>query len=396
MAHGLLTKLIVLVLHNVGTISSAVTDLLNYCSEYIIDMMAAPGALIPAEVPSSQFQNYSFAVRGCAEIVGLPNNTHSMLDDGTGVLGISSDLGKVSALGRVQPEELLDISSPTKPDKIHHFEVNETEKFEHTEPSPAEKMRVNNVSKYVLSAAKNPEFAQKLHSVLLESGALPPPDLFSDMNPQDTGEDKVNEKIVVDAVQADPNGLLLSYEKCLMPSQGVGCANNTKLCQSADWLVEQQKELHTAPIGFFNSSQIDNTRKGFVTASDRVNDLELSNSLIVDSVAVNPHKMCKEKFIEPSAPKADVSCKGHDVMDCFCDDGENSLANKVEASFNNIELGKDSAIQVNETGNGDCILRDGKSKNVNPVLGEGAEWEIQWEDLSIGERIGIGKFIPLL
>lgn len=61
-------------------------------------------------------------------------------------------------------------------------------------------MRVKNVSKYVLSAAKDPEFAQKLHNVLVESGALPPPDLFSVINAQNNGVDKVNEKIVVDTV----------------------------------------------------------------------------------------------------------------------------------------------------------------------------------------------------
>ncbi|KAL1353454.1 hypothetical protein HN51_017401 [Arachis hypogaea] len=347
-------------------------------SEYIIDMMGAPGALIPAEVPSNQLQNYSFAVRGCAEIVGLPNTTHPLLADETGVLGTPSDLGKISTL-RVQPEELLlNMGSQTKPDKIHHVEENDTEAYKcssPTEPSPAEKIRVNNVSKYVLSAAKNPEFAQKLHTVLLESGALPPSDLFSDMNLQDMGEHKVNVKNA-DAVQADPNGLLLSHENCLIPSQGLGCANNTRLCKSADWLAGQKKELHIDAIRFCNSLQGDNTRKGLVAASDRINGLELSNSLI-DSLAV----------IESSEPKAAVN-----GFDFFGDDEENSFPNKVEATCSNTGRGTDSSTQINEMVNGGGIRHDGKSKEVNPVLGEGTEWEIQWEDLSVGERIGIGSY----
>ncbi|XP_057717898.1 probable serine/threonine-protein kinase SIS8 [Arachis stenosperma] len=357
-------------------------------SEYIIDMMGAPGALIPAEVPSNQLQNYSFAVRGCAELVGLPNTTHPLLADETGVRGIPSELGKISTL-RVQPEELLlNMGSQTKPDKIHHVEENDTEAYKcssPTEPSPAEKIRVNNVSKYVLSAAKNPEFAQKLHTVLLESGALPPSDLFSDMNLQDMGEHKVNVKNV-DAVQADPNGLLLSHGNCLIPSQGLGCANNTRLCKSADWLAGQKKELHTDAIRFCNSLQGDNTRKGLVAASDRINGLELSNSLI-DSLAVNPHKMCKENFIESSEPKAAVN-----GFDFFGDDEENSFPNKVEATCSNTGRGTDSSTQINEMVNGGGIRHGGKSKEVNPVLGEGTEWEIQWEDLSVGERIGIGSY----
>ncbi|XP_027368099.1 probable serine/threonine-protein kinase SIS8 isoform X2 [Abrus precatorius] len=370
-------------------------------SEYIIDMMGAPGALIPAEVPSSQLQNCSFAVRSCAEIVGLPNNTHLMLDDKPAVPGVLSDCGGISTVGRVQREELLAMGSQMKPDEINHVKVNETGRFNrteayecslHEEPSPAENMRVKDVSKYVLSAARNPEFAQKLHNVLVESGALLPPGLFSDINPQDRGVDKVNEKIIVDNVQADPNRLLLSYEKSLITSYGVGSASDTRLCQSADWLADQQKELRTDAVEFYNSLHGDKTRNSFVTVSDRDNDLEQCNALNVDSVSINLHRMCKEKGPKSALPRTDLSCKRHNEDDCFCDYDENGLRNHVGASFNNVELGKGSAVQINETlVNGDCVLYDGKNK-VNPVLGEGSEWEIQWEDLRIGERIGIGSY----
>ncbi|RDX80324.1 putative serine/threonine-protein kinase SIS8, partial [Mucuna pruriens] len=366
-------------------------------SEYIIDMMGAPGTLIPAEIPSSQLENNSFAVRGCSEIVGLPNKTHSMVDDGTGVPGVFSDCARISTVGSVQTEELLVMGGRIKPDEISHVKVNDTRRFEHTEayecssytePSPAENMRVKNVSKYVLSAAKDPEFAQKLHNVLVESGALPPPDLFSDINPQDRGVDKVNEKFVVDTVQADTNRLLLSYENSLIPSHGVGSPGGTRLCQSVDWLAEQQKELHTDNVEFYNSSQGDNTRNVYLTVSDRDNDVEQSNAISVDLASIHSHKICKEKCPEFSLPKAALSCKRHNGVDSFCDD--EGFKNDVGASFNNNELGKDSAIQINETGVNDCF--DGRNKEVDPVLGEDTEWEIQWEDLHIGERIGIGSY----
>lgn len=354
-------------------------------------MMGAPGTLIPAEVPSSQLQNCGFAVRGCAEIIGQPEITNSMpyrtLSDCT--------------VGMIQTKGLLDIGSQTKPDEINHVNVNETGRFEHTEAhecsshsesSPAENMRVKNVSKYVLNASKNPEFPLKLHNVLLESGASPPPDLLSDMNPRDGSVDKVNRK----TVQAVPNWLLLGYEKSLIPPQGVGSASDTRICQSADQLAEQKKELHTDAIEIYDSSQSGNARNDFVTVSDRDSDLEQSNPLIVDSAPINRHKTCKEKCLESSLPKVALPCKRHNSIDCFCDDDENGLGNKVGPSFNNIELGKDSALQINETVDGDCILCDGKSKKVNPILGEGTDWEVQWEDLRIGERIGIGKYIPRL
>lgn len=34
----------------------------NGCSEYIIDLMGAPGALIPAEAPSRRLQNFGFDI----------------------------------------------------------------------------------------------------------------------------------------------------------------------------------------------------------------------------------------------------------------------------------------------------------------------------------------------
>lgn len=38
----------------------------------------------------------------------------------------------------------------------------------------------------------------------------------------------------------------------------------------------------------------------------------------------------------------------------------------------------------------------GQKENTNTVLGEAGQWGIKWEDLRIGERIGIGKKILLV
>lgn len=43
--------------------------ILELCSEYIIDLMGAPGALIPAEVPSSHHQNFGLDVRSCTDVI---------------------------------------------------------------------------------------------------------------------------------------------------------------------------------------------------------------------------------------------------------------------------------------------------------------------------------------
>ncbi|KAJ6354429.1 hypothetical protein OIU77_005108 [Salix suchowensis] len=58
-----------------------------------------------------------------------------------------------------------------------------------------------------------------------------------------------------------------------------------------------------------------------------------------------------------------------------------------------METGKESDLKSMETENsGLHTTCNGYSERINPMLGEVAEWEIPWEDLEIGERIGIGSY----
>ncbi|MED6159529.1 hypothetical protein PIB30_043101 [Stylosanthes scabra] len=368
-------------------------------SEYIIDMMGAPGVLIPAEVPSSQLQNYSFSVRSCEEIVGagLSNRTHLMLDDRTRALGSSPDLfSNIPKAVRSQSEEPLIVGGQMKPVDNILVGMSETERFghnlgnllrslhksckfsSHTETSPAEKIRINNVSKYVLSAAKNPEFAQKLHTVLLESGALPPDDLFSGVYPENMGEDKPCEEFTRDIVLDDPNRLSLSYNKSLIPCQMKHSAHNTR--------SEQQKEFY---IDRYDNStpcdcKCDTTGKGYAIVCDnRVDELGQSDNL------------CKEQCLQSDLPKRVVSCETRDRFDFPHDEDDKNGYNEVGVASNDVGFCKESAIQINKAPCVDsvrCIPYDDKCDRVNPVLSERKEWEIQWEDLRIGRRIGIGSY----
>ncbi|KAI4316529.1 hypothetical protein L6164_024506 [Bauhinia variegata] len=370
-------------------------------SEYIIDLMGAPGALIPVEVPSSQLQNYSFSLRGCGEVVGLPSNTNVMLDNESEMVAVSSDLDRISTASRTQSEK-SNIGCQTKSDERNQVGMNQNERFghdlgnllqslhrscessSHPEASPAEKMQVKNVSKYVLSAAKNPEFAQKLHAVLLESGAVPPPDLFSEIN---TYEDKIIGKID-DIVQSDRDNLVPSNEMFHKPSQGLCPPIDLRLCRSSNWLAQQQANVQTDVIRPYASSLCD------MTASSRNNELEQTDSVIVDGVPFSLLKMSEEQCLECSASKAAASYKrliGIDFMNND-DDDENCPKNMVGVASNNFDSGKDTSIILNEIAHRDFILYDGKSEMVHPVLGKGTEYEIQWEDLRIGERIGIGSY----
>lgn len=52
----------------------------------------------------------------------------------------------------------------------------------------------------------------------------------------------------------------------------------------------------------------------------------------------------------------------------------------------------DHCIQERADGNTQ-VSCSGENEKLNRVLGDAAEWDIKWEDLQIGERIGIGKSI---
>ncbi|KAL4564754.1 hypothetical protein LXL04_028825 [Taraxacum kok-saghyz] len=116
--------------------------------EYIIDLMGAPGTLIPVEVPSCNLQS----------IIGSQlNNTRSgSAVERNQTERFESDFGKLlPALGRSSNDGLTGGGGAGAGGG---------------KSSPAQKLQLSDVSKCVITAAKNPDFAQRLHAVLLKSG----------------------------------------------------------------------------------------------------------------------------------------------------------------------------------------------------------------------------------
>lgn len=162
--------------------------------------MGAPGALIPSEVPSN------FLPVSCTDTRVFPEDLDS-LQHSPPEVEKEIETPAFSVLGETDSRSGMVANFFTGNHKENSdrcaVEKHQTERFEHDfgklmqsqqisgenlppfsgKPTCAQKVKVKNVSKYVISAAKNPEFAQKLHAVLLESGASPPPDLFMDVNP---------------------------------------------------------------------------------------------------------------------------------------------------------------------------------------------------------------------
>lgn len=353
-----------------------INGVVSLCSEYIIDLMGAPGTLIPAEVPSSQLPNSFFAIRSFQDATELPKDMCLLQAEGTGMLAVPPDLDRLSRVGSSQPEEASYVGVQTKNDRSV-VEENQTESLRSEIGTPlrslrkscesssgtsekatsAQKRKVKNVSKYVISAAKNPEFAQKLHAVLLESGASPPPDLFSDMNPQYLDEAKLldqihaNGKLVDDGIHNYLVQLLSGNEQSTQAAAAVGYDNfDNFLKQSAVDLAEQRNELETNNF----SLPSDTVDEGFVIVSGGTSETTQIGAKSSDPVLVSPPGMNSEAFHEDQS---------HEL----------SLSKPIETANSGL-----------------CTSCDSHYERY-PALGEVAEWEILWEDLQIGERIGIGK-----
>ncbi|KAI4380274.1 hypothetical protein MLD38_006483 [Melastoma candidum] len=146
------------------------------CSEYIIDLMGAPGSLIPVEVSSTVQSECSCDMldRRTLEQVHEPSIDDSAINGGLSEENQINMLENV--FGKVRP------SIPKSVGGLSSTRAN---------ANVSRATKVDNISEYVVSASKDPELAYKLRAGLLESGASPSCDLFSEIDAHDRGDKKV-------------------------------------------------------------------------------------------------------------------------------------------------------------------------------------------------------------
>ncbi|XP_074312229.1 putative serine/threonine-protein kinase SIS8 isoform X2 [Silene latifolia] len=177
--------------------------------EFIVDLMADPGTLIPADASATHI-DYPDSLsssgplsRDVESVMGTSSsNAVSSLDEPSGSrtkLPVGQDASTDSIvvtanLNLLQPEmreKKSDLSSEVEkllaeeaPSRASYpnFHARSPSWTEGVSSPAARKMKVKDVSQYMIDAAKeNPQLAQKLHDVLLESGVVAPPNLFSEV-----------------------------------------------------------------------------------------------------------------------------------------------------------------------------------------------------------------------
>lgn len=213
-------------------------------------------------------------------------------------------------------------------------------------------MKVNDVSKYVVTAAKNPEFARKLHAVLTESGASPPLDLFSNLN---TVHEIVDQGISTNTNSME--GRLGRKEGELpQPSMSAVIEEGSSICGT----IKSDHGKHVKMAG-----------KEEQTLSSSVNA----------AVARKPsHLLTDRGFISDN-----VQFKGCQAI------GEVDTSHQHFVSSAKTFVPHSEAKE--EANHYDLPLSSISEKEIfKPLLDGVAEWEIPWEDLQICERIGLGSY----
>ncbi|XP_010262154.1 PREDICTED: serine/threonine-protein kinase EDR1 isoform X2 [Nelumbo nucifera] len=401
-----------------GTDEGAVNLIkIDYESEYIIDLMGAPGTLIPAEVPSGHIQNSGLNVVSSVSTSDSINDSYFTRDkincqseNGNQVSGgIPFDPGCSSQTGILGSNEASSVIQ-VKGDNDSSIEESQTERFEyefgkllpslygsHKSPSgtgekasSAQRMKVKYVSKYVTTAAQNPEFAQKLHAVLLESGASPPPDLFSDISTQDPEGCRalvrshfVKGEKIHDETQCYLNKLPSSTEHAIVPFVEVESLNHVvyeNKQKSSVWnMTEEQKQDAniSSDVQLWMPTASSSTSKP-VTRTPYGEQIQESSLSHPD----NSHEKKLQNILTSAAPEGNKGNVGR-----IANNAETTGSISLQEHPQNAQ---GSLVKLMETAINDQYIVD--RERVNLQLDEVAEWEIPWEDLQIGERIGLGSY----
>ncbi|OAY83943.1 Serine/threonine-protein kinase EDR1 [Ananas comosus] len=254
--------------------------------------------------------------------------------------------------------------------------------------SPAQQMKVNDVSKYVVTAAKNPEFAQKLHAVLLESGAFPPPDLFSSLNPSliEIEQNEMGSTFASNKEETTDGQLLDSYSASHFHSRP-----NLHLQSSMHAHNNEGQKLKALCDVGSSSPSVPND----LSVAHHVNDLwaegfsQLDNTMLSGALCGNQLWATSAPYEVNAVQKTNFDNSKSDDMNCYNKNAQIIIYN-AEASGNTV---KDSVVNSLGSSDKDIPSFDGSvNKRVNSVIDDVAECEIAWEDLQIGERIGLGSY----
>ncbi|KAI3515772.1 hypothetical protein L1887_14676 [Cichorium endivia] len=306
--------------------------------EYIVDLMADPGTLIPSDTTSgshidhdessftsSPWSQTDYPSRSC-----LTTSSEEYSEFGTQEKRVGSD-DPSGSTQQPKPDPGPKKSLPLRPS--HHSHARSPSWTEGVSSPAVRKMKVKDVSQYMIDAAKeNPQLAQKLHDVLLESGVVAPANLFTEVYDQ--------------------------QDNTRIPDQN----------EKRDWkkTTEGQKRqlpvLPKVPAAAAAAAAAAVVASSMVVAATNRNiEIPVAAAATVTAAAV--------------VAAVDKKCEGSGAGD---GDGE--------GQFGNLQGGENEGERVSDRSVGN------ESTKSEVSLDDVADCEIAWEDITLGERIGLGSY----
>ncbi|XP_065849516.1 probable serine/threonine-protein kinase SIS8 isoform X2 [Euphorbia lathyris] len=421
--------------------------------EYIVDLMADPGTLIPSDVAGSHIEYESiFSASPLSRDIdsshiassssGIASSLEEHLDVGTSAKGSNfrsetsagnqsdskcEDSDSMSLTPTIKSEEEPKISSDelkgsSNVEKVpvreslgrsnHPFSHARSPSWTEGVTSPAaRRMKVKDVSQYMIDAAKeNPQLAQKLHDVLLESGVVAPPSLFTEVyselldvsttESKSPVEDKDDFKLKGETQRVKNQNDLVPV-RCLPPlpyhrvqsraSPAFNILENpfdtrevsgqTVSSQSEVTLVNYSKNVPVAAAAAAAAAVVASSMVVAVTKSstDSNRELPVAAAATATAAAVVATTAAVSKQYEQCARSdGDADSSGYEPR------GSGDRGSGGQERDNSGGTSEAERISDRSAGN--------DSSKSDITLDDVAECEIPWEEITLGERIGLGSY----
>ncbi|XP_052621961.1 probable serine/threonine-protein kinase SIS8 isoform X2 [Lactuca sativa] len=311
--------------------------------EYIVDLMADPGTLIPSDTAHTDHDESSLTSSPWSH-----DDDSSRLTSRSGLTNSSeegSDFGtrererERSDDGAIQPKPKK--SLPLRPS--HHSHARSPSWTEGVSSPAVRKMKVKDVSQYMIDAAKeNPQLAQKLHDVLLESGVVAPANLFTEVYDQ-------QEDTLVTRPPPPPPPPPQDDQNKRDPKKG-------QKCKLPILPKVPAAATAAAAAAVVASSMV-------VAATNRNIELPVAAAATVTAAAV--------------VAAVDKKCQAA---------ASGVVERDGNGQFGNLQMGENEGERVSDRSAGN----DSTKSEVS--LDDVADCEIAWEDITLGERIGLGSY----
>ncbi|GJN22252.1 hypothetical protein PR202_gb09804 [Eleusine coracana subsp. coracana] len=419
--------------------------------EFIVDLVADPGMLIPSEVavPSQLEENFvsdfdNFSKDDTADQFGSSLNgvsslacgsfEYELLDGRSTSINVgSSDTNGATTSQTSNQQNILSSSfeklsvntctsenrpvmkEPANTDCIMAARNKEKSIAAYdsssTSPSTSEvgstpavrRMKVKDISEYMINAAKeNPQLAQKIHEVLLENGVVAPPDLFSEDSMEEPKDLIVCDTTLFESKDemkrtmnelgcreyADRgHGPLLPHHPGHEVQPKIVPPRTPSIYHPHDIRDELQPKVvppfisHYEPSAPPQDAPTPVTKQLPVTAAAVATAAVVASSMVVAAAKSNSDM----SFDVPVAAAATVTAAAVVATTAAV----SKQYEHSEPGNQDNTLDQEVPQEAERTSDKSSGTESAKSEI---ALEEIAEFEMQWEEIAIGERIGLGSF----